>query len=77
MTPDELTCLIQSANQFKEFKACEGRSKGSKPHPQRRAIPEHFCCDNIFQDFKLEKTNSDFCLHFWSGESLIKGEWQI
>ena len=31
-------------------------SKSSKPHPERRAIAEHFCCDNVLPLLiKLEK----------------------
>ena len=34
----------------------EVRSKSSKPHPERNAIAEHFCCGNTLQLFiTLEK----------------------
>ena len=34
----------------------EGRSKSSKPQPERRANAEHFCCDHTLAFLiKLEK----------------------
>ena len=33
----------------------QGRSKSSKPHPERKVIAEHFACCNILLLIKLEK----------------------
>ena len=46
----------------------KGRSKGSKPHPERCAKAEHFCCGNTqLLLIKPEKTISDFCFNFCAG----------
>ena len=37
----------------------EDCSKGSKGHPERIAMTEHFCCGNT-PTYKTRKTNSDF-----------------
>ena len=36
-------------------KLCEGRSKSSKPHPERKTIAEHFCYGNTLPLLKKKK----------------------
>ena len=51
----------------------EGCSKSFKPHPERRAKPEHFRCGNILSLLlKLRKTNLYFFLNFCAVEADTK-----
>ena len=45
----------------------EARSKGFKPHLERRAISEHFCDDN-YTSYKTRKSNAVFRLNFYASE---------
>ena len=47
----------------------KSRPKSSQPHPEKRAIAEHFCFTNTLS---LIITNSDFCLSFYASEALMK-----
>ena len=49
-----------------------GHSESSKPHPERRILAEHFNCGNTLPLIKQEKTNSNLCFSFCTGEADIK-----
>ena len=50
----------------------KGRLKSSKPHPERKAKAEHFCCGNTITSDKTRKVISGFPLNFGAGETITK-----
>ena len=50
----------------------EGRSKSSKPDPERRAMADHFFCSNTQQFLIKQEKIIQTCLNFDAGEAHAK-----